>query len=816
MLKKYFGFFAVSLFAMLSVSTSAVAMYNFEDALDEKEFEAMLETIEGDIEEWEKEFDKEMGEFEDELEKALDELEGLLEYKIEAVIQGAMDYDAARGYIKDELYDALKSGDIDEEMFKKLLHEFDEEIHDFLEDQKEQYNTPKGDLPELEVDVEAERESIFTWTQPELDDFRYYKLVYSTHNKNPRYPHDKTMFISDNPDENEVAMWIKPGYWAICHAYEGFYASGEKDNSYVLCSPGMKLSAAGMERSDKKYAYDKYNKSYKSFDDADEELMFDDADEELMKKKRAMMRAEMDEKRKMLREERERMYEEMELEKEAFEEEMEEEFDRLKDQRKMMREQMKEERKMLREKWENFDIDDENFEFDFEPEEFEHIRHFGRDFNPRMFERVEDESFFDDFDPDFFNHTDIDEIPEDVFDKIDFGKFDRLEPELFERLQETVPERLESIPRKVLRKAEFMLDEVPEDLLEEFGFIGEEADKVKKLMKAVNKQKREEIANVLDDIDQAVREEMMDLQDEFETEVSGFMEYLPNVPEQAREKFVEHKKNFLERSKKMEERFASKKKDFDRTTEERLESFQDIVENYNFVGESAEELQDLIDEFLDEVEELTEEEIEETLRELHEELKELKEASKADKFAQGIIPFRDTDDDQWFTTFVSEAANNGVIGGYKDAAGKSLGEFRPANKVLISEAIKMAAASAGLEESDLDPSNEAAQDHWVAGWIRAAEDAGMSVDVTDVNAEATRGDVVRWAIESFGIIPPEAESSSFADVRTIDANLDYIEYAKEMGIISGDGDTGNFRPRDGIIRAEVAKILGAAAEAFAE
>jgi hypothetical protein len=35
----------------------------------------------------------------------------------------------------------------------------------------------------------------------------------------------------------------------------------------------------------------------------------------------------------------------------------------------------------------------------------------------------------------------------------------------------------------------------------------------------------------------------------------------------------------------------------------------------------------------------------------------------------------------------------------------------------------------------------------------------------------------------------------------------YIAYAFDTGIVSGDDDTGNFRPDDSIIRAEVAKIV---------
>lgn len=450
-----------------------------------------------------------------------------------------------------------------------------------------------------------------------------------------------------------------------------------------------------------------------------------------------------------------------------------------------------------------------------DPEVFNNMQQFGRSIDPKIFGNIKDKTFFQKFDPDFLNSTDVSEIPENVFENIDPTQFSEMDPELYERMQKVAPERLKMIPAKVRKATELMLDDIPEDILKEYGFEGESAEKVKKMMQAVNKQKRDQVMEAFDGMDEEVQNGMMDMQDEFTDDVGDFMDYLPFVPKKMQSQFAKYKKDVLEEAKRMTDMADSLEGTLGQDLSDEISNFTDDITSYNFTGDSADELQKMIDEFVGSVSTMSKKQVQEELKQLKEEMWQLRDDARQDKFTQGIIPFKDTDDNQWFTSFVSEAAKDGVIGGYKDAQGKSLGEFRPANKVTIAEALKMAVASSGLKESMSAPSLEQAKTHWVKGWIKTAEDNGMSVSVADVNASATRGDVVRWAIEAYGVVPPKAETSSFPDVSLTDKNVDYIEYAKSLGIISGDGDTGKFRPNDTIIRAEVAKILNATAEALA-
>ena len=459
-------------------------------------------------------------------------------------------------------------------------------------------------------------------------------------------------------------------------------------------------------------------------------------------------------------------------------------------------------------------ISEDRFD-EFDPRIFDNMRHFGRQIDPGVFKHVEDETFFENFDPDFFNHTDIDAIPEEVFGRIDPSKFNEMDPHLMERFKKHAPEKFNMIPKKVRRAAEMMSDDISDELLGEFGFSGDDAARVRDLMHVVNKQKREQVMDILDDFDAELRDGMLDLEEEYKDEIGSFMEYLPHVPKKQQENFFKHKKKFLEKAKKMEKHFAGLQDKIDAQVRKNLDTFLDDVETYNFVGNSAEELQGDIDEFLNEVDGLSPEEIQHGIETLLSDMGTLKDKSRHEKFSQGIIPFKDTDDNAWYTSFVSDAVENKVIDGYKDSNGNSLGEFRPGNTVTVAEAVKMAVANTGLKETDGDPAHKDGAKHWVRGWLKTAEDKGMTIPATvDLNKYASRGEVIRWVIESYGIVPPKATTSGFADVGLTDKNVDFIEYAKQMSIVSGDSDTGKFRPNDTIVRGEVAKILQKAKEVF--
>ena len=193
-------------------------------------------------------------------------------------------------------------------------------------------------------------------------------------------------------------------------------------------------------------------------------------------------------------------------------------------------------------------------------------------------------------------------------------------------------------------------------------------------------------------------------------------------------------------------------------------------------------------------------------------IRSLKSKSEDIKFNTNIIPFKDTDDDQWYADYVAAVKNIGIISGYKDASGNELGEFRPANNITVAEMLKIALETSGQGESLIAPKLASALTHWAKGYVARAEQLGLNImgSEVDLDRPATRAEVVRTMLEAFGIKPDPVSSTDFSDVIVTVPNdtgdTAYIEYAKKIGIVSGDLGKTTFRPNDPINRAEVAKI----------
>lgn len=182
-------------------------------------------------------------------------------------------------------------------------------------------------------------------------------------------------------------------------------------------------------------------------------------------------------------------------------------------------------------------------------------------------------------------------------------------------------------------------------------------------------------------------------------------------------------------------------------------------------------------------------------------LKELENKARMAKFNDGVIPFMDTDDNEWYTRYVVRLFNDGVVNG------KTKESYAPGDFVSVAEILKMTLESADVGKADGQPSF--GRDHWAAGYFKQAENLGLTIvrGLRDPNRTATRGEVVRLILEVADIHPDNVSTSSFVDVAGNDPNKDYIETAKNFGIVSGDSGRGTFRPHDSVNRGETAKII---------
>lgn len=178
--------------------------------------------------------------------------------------------------------------------------------------------------------------------------------------------------------------------------------------------------------------------------------------------------------------------------------------------------------------------------------------------------------------------------------------------------------------------------------------------------------------------------------------------------------------------------------------------------------------------------------------------------------------FRDVGEDAWFNPYVASLAEWGIVSGYKNAQGKSTGEFRPANNVTVAEVLKMSMEAAKVDVGSCTnvPLHPQATGHWAKPYVACAEALGVRMfdpmHPADLNRPAKRAEVVTVVLDVFHdeVLPLYA---TFKDTNGHPYEAD-IAYANLYGIVSGDknaqgAEVGTFRPEDSINRAETSKII---------
>lgn len=185
---------------------------------------------------------------------------------------------------------------------------------------------------------------------------------------------------------------------------------------------------------------------------------------------------------------------------------------------------------------------------------------------------------------------------------------------------------------------------------------------------------------------------------------------------------------------------------------------------------------------------------------LKQKFEEAKKVSINAKFKDGLIPFKDVDDDQWYTRFVAEMKELGIVKGYNPS------EYRPENAVTNAEFTKILLKSTGRDESEGEPGNKLARNHWAKGFYETAEKEGFSIAKTTPDDQASRCMVAESIVEALDL-EQATYGGEFVDLPSSDSCAPYIATVKEYGIMSGDSNGATFRPYEGLNRAEVAKVI---------
>ncbi|MFH0838191.1 MAG: S-layer homology domain-containing protein [Patescibacteria group bacterium] len=298
-------------------------------------------------------------------------------------------------------------------------------------------------------------------------------------------------------------------------------------------------------------------------------------------------------------------------------------------------------------------------------------------------------------------------------------------------------------------------------------------------------------------------------------EVRPLAAAISGVVDNAQDKLVENKLKIEDKISKIKDKIYRLRLLKANSTEDvadevvELETLLQEIGDYNFDDTSNDEIGIEVDASLIDLGDGTNKErVKNRLDHLRKMFQTVKEKAKDRKFSEKLIPFKDTDDSEWYTKYVAPMKEKGIVSGYKDGAGNEIGEYRPGNNVTVAEILKIGLETSNNGQGDGVPALQAALNHWAKAYVKRAEELGLDIvgTDTDLNRPATRGEVIRMMLEAAGVDPDAVSGTSFSDVSASHKHAAFIALAKELGIVSGDDNTGTFRPDEPINRAEVAKI----------
>ncbi len=189
-----------------------------------------------------------------------------------------------------------------------------------------------------------------------------------------------------------------------------------------------------------------------------------------------------------------------------------------------------------------------------------------------------------------------------------------------------------------------------------------------------------------------------------------------------------------------------------------------------------------------------------------------------------MIPFTDADDSEWFYAYADVLKEESCIRGYVNEDGTLTGEFGPGEPVLFGESLKFV-LSCLMGDTPEAVEGDA---HWALGYAVVLKNeyyeyvspefmARVELAMQNqnmFNEGVSRAEIIQFIIDVLGIEAPEVTEAPFADVPASHPNAAAIAYALETGVISGDAETGTFRPSDVPNRAEMVKIIILAKELF--
>jgi hypothetical protein len=170
----------------------------------------------------------------------------------------------------------------------------------------------------------------------------------------------------------------------------------------------------------------------------------------------------------------------------------------------------------------------------------------------------------------------------------------------------------------------------------------------------------------------------------------------------------------------------------------------------------------------------------------------------AHRTLQGDVRFRDVPASHWAYDLVGRAAQEKIVSGYLKPSGEPLGIFKPDQKLVREEAIRIF----------LEP-KEAYGEHWARAILIQSKDLGFGQFLAGKRAEETitRLEFIRLILDRFCIEITDSPIP-FRDVPSSGLTHDIVATAYRMGLIKGDRNAGDTaRTGDATTRAEALQFI---------
>lgn len=170
---------------------------------------------------------------------------------------------------------------------------------------------------------------------------------------------------------------------------------------------------------------------------------------------------------------------------------------------------------------------------------------------------------------------------------------------------------------------------------------------------------------------------------------------------------------------------------------------------------------------------------------------------------QSCAAYTDVPQNAWYHDMVNQMSQTGLLSGYQD------GSFRPDNPITAAEFTAVTARAAGLSPG-------ASSGHWAAGIMQAALEKGWyDWDELPPTGEQYDQPIPRQLAAKIAMkaLAPDVwgdyntQSQKIQDFAALEGRYyEPVLAAYQAGVLQGDDD-GNFRPKEGLSRAEACAVV---------